>query len=123
MLHGPKRTQKRAAKARKELTLPEVLLWVALQRRPDGLRFRKQHPAGVYILDFFCPKYRLAVEVDGEAHERGDRPERDAIRDQWVAAQGVRTLRIPAKEVLRDLDAVVRHIVETARSTGGKRGR
>ena len=115
MLHGPKRTQKRAKQLRREMTLPEILLWQALQKRPAGLRFRKQHPAGEYVLDFFCPRFKLAVEVDGEAHERGDRPERDAIRDAWVLAQGVRTLRIPAVEVLRDLDAAVRHIVFTAR--------
>ena len=115
MLHGPKRTQKRAKQLRREMTLPEILLWQALQKRPAGLRFRKQHPAGEYVLDFFCPRFKLAVEVDGEAHERGDRPERDAIRDAWVLAQGVRTLRIPAVEVLRDLDAAVQHIVFTAR--------
>lgn len=115
MLHGPKRTQKRAKQLRREMTLPEILLWQALQQRPADLRFRKQHPAGAYVLDFFCPRFKLAVEVDGEAHERGNRPERDAVRDAWVLAQGVRTLRIPAAEVMRDLEAVVRHIVVTAR--------
>ena len=115
MLHGPKRTQKRAKQLRREMTLPEILLWRALQQRPAGLRFRKQHPAGEYVLDFFCPRFKLAVEVDGEAHERGNRPERDAVRDAWVRAQGVRTLRIPAAEVMHDLEAVVRHIVVIAR--------
>ena len=97
------------------MTLPEVLLWQALRERPAGLKFRHQHPAGEYVVDFFCAARRLAVEVDGEAHNRGDRPQADAARDTWIAAQGVRTLRVPAREVLRDLDAVVRHIVGTAR--------
>ena len=115
MLHGPKRTQKRAAELRKEMTLPEVLLWQELRKRPAGLKFRHQHPAGRYVLDFFCARHRLAIEVDGEVHERGDRPERDAERDAWLISQGVRICRIPAAEVLRDLDAAVRHIVFVAR--------
>ncbi|WP_231030958.1 endonuclease domain-containing protein [Sphingomonas sp. IC-56] len=97
------------------MLLPEVLLWQALRKNGTGLRFRHQHPAGPYILDFFCPRFKLAVEVDGEAHGRGDRPERDAERDAWLEAQGVRVLRIPAGEILSNLEAVLRHIIDTAR--------
>jgi very-short-patch-repair endonuclease len=100
---------------RRELTLPEVVLWRVLRDRPEGLRFRRQHPAGAYVLDFYCPAARLAVEVDGEIHARGDRPERDARHDVFLAEHGVEVLRIPAREVLRDLDAVVRYIVAQAR--------
>ncbi|MEC3951323.1 endonuclease domain-containing protein [Sphingobium sp. HWE2-09] len=48
------------------MTLPEVLLWQELRKRPANLRFRRQHPAGIYVLDVFCPRHRLAIEVDGE---------------------------------------------------------
>lgn len=92
-----------------------MLLWRQLRKRPDGLKFRHQHPAGPYSLDFYCPEVDLAIEVDGEAHARGDQPERDAERDAWLGMRGVRILRIPAAEVLRDLDAVMRHIVTIAR--------
>jgi len=95
--------------------LPEVLLWRELRKRPDGLKFRHQHPAGPYSLDFYRSEVDLAIEVDGESHERGDQPERDAARDAWLKARDVGILRIPAAEVLRDLDAVVRHIVAVAR--------
>lgn len=115
MLHGPKPTQRRAKRLRREMSLPEVLLWRELRKRPGDLRFRHQHPAGDYVLDFFCPRCRLALEVDGEAHDRGDRPERDLVRDAWLAAQGGRVLRVSAKDVLGDLDAVVRFIVISAR--------
>jgi very-short-patch-repair endonuclease len=115
MLHGPKSTQKRAKKLRRSMTLPEVLLWQQLRKHPEGLRFRRQHPAGDYVLDFFCPASRLAIEIDGEAHARSDRPARDRARDTWLVGQSVRVCRIPARDVLRDCDAVVRFIVHCAR--------
>ncbi len=115
MLHGPKRTQKRARELRRQLSLPEVLLWIQLRKRPGGLKFRRQHPAGGYVLDFFCAEHRIAIEVDGEAHGRGNAPEHDANRDAWLRTQGVQVLRIPATAVLNDLEAVVRQIVDNAR--------
>jgi very-short-patch-repair endonuclease len=114
MLHGPKSTQSRAAKLRREMSLPEVLLWQELRKRPAGLKFRRQHPAGSFVLDFFCVEKKLAIEIDGEAHERGDRPQHDVVRDAWVLANGVRTCRIPAKDVLTNLEGVVRYIVGVA---------
>lgn len=115
MLHGPKDTQRRARTLRQSMTLPEILLWQELRKRPAGLRFRRQHPAGIYILDFFCPRHRLAVEVDGEVHGRGDAPERDAVRDLCLAGEGIRILRIRAEDVLKDVEAVVLHISASAR--------
>jgi very-short-patch-repair endonuclease len=56
----------------------------------------------------------LVIEIDGEAHDRGSRPRRDADRDEWLSAHDVRVMRIPAREVLGDLDAVVRGIVHQA---------
>ena len=116
MLHGPKPTQQRARKLCAELTLPKVLLWQALRQRPAGRKFRRQHPAGPSILDFFCVAARLAVEVDGKAHDMGDRPERDEMRDGFMTQHGVVTLRIAAADVLRDLDTVVAGIVAAAAS-------
>jgi very-short-patch-repair endonuclease len=96
------------------MTLPEVLLWQALRRQGTGLKFRRQHPSGPYILDFFCSDARLAIEVDGEGHSRGNQPERDEARDSWLLKSGIHTMRIPAAEVLYDPDAVVRGIVAEA---------
>ena len=113
-LTGPPSTIRRAKKSRREMSFPEVILWQQLRRRPAGLKWRHQHPAGPYELDFYCDAVRLAVEVDGEAHNRGDRPARDVRRDAWVARHGVRTLRIPASAVLGDVEFVIRHIVDAA---------
>ncbi len=115
-LTGPSRTIRRAKTLRRKMTLPEVILWHHLRARPAGLKFRRQHPAGRYVLDFYCDAIRLAVEVDGEVHNRGDQPSHDAARDAWLSSWGVRTLRIPAVAVLTDVDAVIRHIVDTAQT-------
>ena len=121
MLSGPESSIRRARKLRREMSLPEVFLWQELRQRPAGLKFRKQHPSGTYSADFFCHAARLIVEVDGEAHDRGDRPDRDAVRDRWFEERRFDVLRIPAAEVLRDLEAVVRAIV--ARAQAGQTGK
>ena len=116
MLTAPGTTVRRARKLRRDLSLPEVLLWQQLTLRPGGLKFRKQHPAGFYVLDFFCAEAKLAIEIDGEAHERGDQPRFDAKRDAQLRTHGIETLRIPAVEVLKNIERVEGHIVEAARA-------
>ena len=122
MLQGTGDTLQRARKLRKEMSLPEVLLWRELRAGPDGFKFRKQHPSGPYVADFFCHRARLIVEVDGEAHNRGNRPERDAGRDAWFRTRGMDVMRIPARDVLRNLEGVVMAIVERAKLPLKERG-
>jgi very-short-patch-repair endonuclease len=106
-----------AQKFRQEMTLPEVLLWLCLKgRQLDGLHFRKQHPVGPYILDFYCESLKLAVEVDGEIHALDDNPGKDRTRDAWFGEQGVRTLRIMARDVLASPDGAAQRILEFARA-------
>ena len=89
------------------MTPPEVMLWLRLRGVGDGLpRFRHQHAMGPYVLDFYCPAARLAVEVDGWGHNIGDQPARDKVRDAWLAARGIAVQRIPASDVLADPDGV-----------------
>ena len=95
-----------ARKARQDMTLPEVLLWQQLRRRNIGFKFRKQHPVGAYTADFYCAESRLIVEVDGEAHDRGGQPKRDAVRNSFMMENGYRVLRIAATDILRDMEAV-----------------
>jgi len=114
MLSGPRSTIRQSRRLRRDMSLPERLLWRELRKRPEGLKFRPQHPAGEYTADFYCHKARLVIEIDGEAHDRGDRPQRDADRDEWLSAHDLRIMRIPAREVLSDLDAVIRGIVHQA---------
>ena len=93
------------------MTLPEVLLWQQLRARPHGLKFRRQHPAGPYVLDFYCEEARLCIEVDGEAHAFSSVAAKDGHRDEWLSDAGIRTLRIAATDVLRNLDGVLQLIL------------
>jgi very-short-patch-repair endonuclease len=113
-LDGSLSGRNNAKRLRKEMTPPEIALWLALRPNEAGLRFRRQHAAGGYVLDFYCAPARLAIEVDGEAHNRGDRPERDATRDAWLAAQDIRVIHYPAREMLANPDDVVRQITSVA---------
>jgi very-short-patch-repair endonuclease len=93
------------------MTLPEVLLWRLLRGKPQGFKFRKQHPYGDWAFDFYCDSAKTVVEVDGVAHDMGDRPSRDARRDHALRAGGFRVLRIPASDVLRDPTKVAESIL------------
>ncbi|MEP7221040.1 MAG: endonuclease domain-containing protein [Novosphingobium sp.] len=92
----------RARKLRTEMSLPEAMLWQQLRLRPMGLKFRRQHPIGAYVVDFCCLSARLAIEVDGIVHDMGDRPKMDARRDSFIREKGYRVLRVSAKRVMED---------------------
>ena len=104
----------RARVLRRNLSLPEVLLWCELRKQKD-VSFRKQHSIEPYFLDFYCAKAKVAVEIDGIAHDMGDRPERDMRRDARLAEQGIEVVRIAASEVLDDPARVAESLVEYCR--------
>jgi very-short-patch-repair endonuclease len=109
----PKRkTVEKARQLRRALSPPKVALWQWLRSRPNGLKFRRQHPAGPYIVDFYCPSARLAIEVEGNGHDMAEQVAHDARRDAWLQAQGLRILRIRAVDIFRDVDAVGRQILD-----------
>jgi len=92
---------------RRNLTQPEFLLWDALRRRqPGDPIFRRQYPFGPYILDFYCIKAKLAIEVDGQAHGQPEQALKDERRDAWLSQHGVYTYRICAGEIFHDLGEV-----------------
>jgi very-short-patch-repair endonuclease len=115
MIKGSGKAYRISRALRRTMSLPEVILWQRLRRQATGYKWRKQHPAGPYSLDFYCDALKLCVEVDGEAHGRGNEPARDARRNAWLAARGIETLRIPAAEVMANLDGVLAWIEVHAR--------
>jgi very-short-patch-repair endonuclease len=114
-VRAPKESVANARRLRRNLSPPEARLWSRLRARAaEAPIFRRQHPIGRYVLDFYCSKARLAVEVDGIGHDMGDRPQRDLRRETWLRAQGVSVMRIPASQVTRAIDDVVDAIVRAA---------
>jgi very-short-patch-repair endonuclease len=98
---------KHARRLRRELSLPETLQWARL--RGLDARFRRQHPIGPYVLDFYCPALKLAIEVDGIAHDMGDRPRCDDVRTNWLKGEGI---EVPARDILADPDAVADALIQ-----------
>ena len=107
---------KSARRLRRKMSLPEVLLWQILRKKPGYVKFRRQHPIGRYVLDFYVLELKLTIEIDGLAHDMADTPARDEERDRWLESQGIRMLRIAAKDVLADpasvADSIVRLCIE-----------
>ncbi|HLZ69287.1 MAG TPA: endonuclease domain-containing protein [Dehalococcoidia bacterium] len=105
-----------ARRLRQEATPAERVLWQALRGgRLAGLKFRRQHAVGPFVLDFFCPKHKLVVEVDGAVHNTPDQRDRDAGRDERLQQVGYRVLRLRNAEVLGDLDRALGRIAEAVR--------
>ncbi|WP_339928598.1 endonuclease domain-containing protein [uncultured Brevundimonas sp.] len=106
-MEAPELTVRRARELRRRMSLPEVLVWQAIRGGKLGVRFRRQHPVGPWILDFYCHARRLAVEIDGTTHDHPDRVALDHRRTVWLQKRGIQTLRIAASEVLGNLDGVL----------------
>ena len=118
ILEAPIKQVKRARQLRRKMSLPEVLLWQVLRKRPDGLKFRRQFPIGPMTADFACLERRLIIEVDSEGHSFRDQPRRDAARDAMLRREGFRVMRIAARDVLGDMDAVLRYILAACSEVG-----
>ncbi|WP_294334675.1 endonuclease domain-containing protein [uncultured Sphingomonas sp.] len=103
-----------ARRQRRRLSLPEVLLWQRLRRNALGARVRNQHPIGPYVVDFYIAALRLVIEVDGQVHASPAAIAHDCRRDQFLAGNGYRVLRIDAAEILQDADAVASSIASLA---------
>lgn len=96
---------------RNNLTPAEASLWKQLQKRQlEGRKFRRQHSVGNYILDFYCPSEKLAIELDGEVHNDFSQADYDYERDQFLNAFGIKVLRFENKEVFENNEAVLNEI-------------
>jgi very-short-patch-repair endonuclease len=97
---------------RKKPTDAEAKLWSVLRfRQLDGHRFRRQRPVAGYIVDFYCPSRRLAIELDGGQHADEAQAEYDRIRTERLNEAGIRVVRYSDHDVLRDTDWVVEEIL------------
>jgi len=93
------------------LTDSEKALWSRLRNKQLlGIQFYRQKPIGKHIVDFFAPREKLVVEVDGSQHMVGDHVQKDRFRDGYLASLGLKVLRFNSREVLKGNDAVVEAI-------------
>ena len=101
--------RQKAKELRKNMTPAEELLWINLKNKKLlGLHFRRQHPYGIYILDFYCHKINLAIEVDGKIHKR--KGEYDKERTEYLKSSNIYVLRFKNEEVERNIDLVIDRI-------------
>jgi very-short-patch-repair endonuclease len=98
---------------RSNMTGPETQLWSRLRARQlQGLKFRRQHGIGPYIVDFYCPEQSLVIEVDGDSHVDADQVVKDRQREQYLQSLGLRVIRYINDDILKNLDGVLEDLAE-----------
>lgn len=110
--------KKEKKEQRKELrsygTKYEATMWLLLKNRQiEGMKFRRQFSVGEYILDFYCPELKLAIELDGQDHYSIDGSYKDRVRDEWLSTQGITILRIENCAIFENQHAVIELLKET----------
>jgi very-short-patch-repair endonuclease len=103
----------RARELRQPQTPAEERLWSCLRdSQLEGLKFRRQHPIGPFIVDFYCAQKRLVIEVDGDSHFTDEQMEYDRARTAWLEEQGCKVIRFTNTDVMDSLDEVLVEIIE-----------
>ena len=93
---------------RNNLTPAEAVMWKVLQKRQlEGRKFRRQHSIGNHIVDFYCPKEKLVIELDGTAHYTPEGSDKDEKRDAYINGLGIKVLRFENRDIFNNLDAVL----------------
>jgi very-short-patch-repair endonuclease len=116
-LHNKKVLITQRKQLRNNATQAEKMLWYELKNNQlAGRKFRRQHSVGNYILDFYCPEERLAIELDGEQHEDDKQKEYDKKRTEYLNGLKIKVIRLKNTDVIFGRDSVVKIILENLRS-------
>lgn len=100
---------------RNDMPAAEAVVWSRLRRKQaHGFKFRRQYSVGPYVVDFYYPALKLAVEIDGDSHFVADANKYDEQRQAFIQSFGIRFLRFTNQQVYRELDAVLGKISQTA---------
>lgn len=103
-IKNPRRTLEQRRELRRNQTKAEEILWEEIRARKLGIKFRRQYGIGPYILDFYAPSIKLAIEVDGGIHLKKEVQIKDRNRDAFLKKQGVHILRFKNQEIEKDLN-------------------
>jgi len=115
-LHNLEILKERRRALRNGSTSAEASLWKVLKgKQLEGLKFRRQHSVGKYILDFYCPEHKLAIELDGQYHFEEGQMLRDEVRDKFLAEIGIKVIRIENNNVFNNIDMVLNYILENVK--------
>ena len=95
---------------RKNMTHAESILWVHLKTKPNGYKFRRQHPLGIYIADFYCHKLKLVIELDGSIHKNKEVKQNDEIRQKLIEEDGLIVIRFTNTQIQKDIQNVLKII-------------
>lgn len=98
--YNKKSEQEKRRVLRREMTYCEKLVWLHLRKKQLGYRFLRQYSVDYYVIDFYCPKLKLAVEIDGDVHNQPDQKEYDAKRQKYLESFGITFIRITNEEFL-----------------------
>jgi len=102
----------RARELRRNATRPEQKLWLHLRgAQMEGFSFRRQHPIGPYVLDFYCPALKLAIELDGDQHGSDTNLACDAARSRFLQTKGIRVIRFSNHLLKEDCPFVIESIM------------
>jgi len=108
MLRYNKKLKKFSRILRKNMTDAERKLWYRIRMKQiKGFQFYRQRPIGDYIVDFYCPKVKLVIELDGGQHYLQTGKEKDKIKDNYLRGLGLKVLRFSDVDILKDIDSVL----------------
>ena len=103
----------RAKQLRKNMTAAETILWMHLKDGINGFKFRRQHPIGLYIADFYCHKAKLIIEVDGSIHNIAEVSSNDKFRQADIESWGNKVMRFSNEEIITQMENVLKTIKQT----------
>jgi very-short-patch-repair endonuclease len=107
------KTLRAAAMLRKNMTLAELILWKKLKNRKIfNTKFRRQHPVDIFIVDFYCHEYKLAIEIDGEIHSNEEKHDYDLGRSAVLNKLGIKVIRFTNDQIVFNIDQVITRIKE-----------
>ncbi|MBM2817075.1 MAG: hypothetical protein HW421_3837 [Ignavibacteria bacterium] len=114
MLKYNKNLKENARRLRKNLTKAEVVLWLKLKNKQlNGLQFYRQKPIGNYIVDFYCSKAKLVLELDGGQHYSDEGKSLDEVRNKFLDSVGLKVLRFSNNDVMNNIEGVIKKIEST----------
>ncbi|VAX07879.1 hypothetical protein MNBD_GAMMA25-1134 [hydrothermal vent metagenome] len=106
-LNNPKRTKPTRQKLRKNQTEPEKRFWSWVRAKQLGVKFRRQHGLGKYIVDFYCTELSLVVELDGDSHFTPEGIAHDAIRSKFINSHNIKIIRFTNEQIMKGKEAVL----------------